>query len=88
MSFMYTGVSGLNFPLMSLIHHRGFCIIASSLVPITSASLQYGSADAGNTSYASNKELNKKMKKAGKVLNLMEHMVNNVKLTGPGDIGI
>lgn len=48
--------------------------------------MAYGSADAGNTCFAENSMLNKKMQKAGKVLNLMEHSVNDKRIVGPGDI--
>eukprot|EP01127_Copromyxa_protea_P013751 TRINITY_DN3720_c0_g1_i2.p1 TRINITY_DN3720_c0_g1~~TRINITY_DN3720_c0_g1_i2.p1 ORF type:complete len:1412 (+),score=225.99 TRINITY_DN3720_c0_g1_i2:23-4237(+) len=80
------GIPGLYFPLMCLIHYRGFCLIAVSVLPLSKGSLAYGSNDAGNTVYASNEELNQKMLLAGQKLNIQGHLVRDKTIYGPGDI--
>jgi hypothetical protein len=80
-------VYGLNFPLMSLIHYRGFCLIAMSVLPIDGQdTIVYGSPDGGHTVYAEHQTMNMLMEKAGKALNLQAHIVKNKILYGPGDI--
>lgn len=47
----------LSTPLMALIEYCGFKFACSSLLPLSSASLRYGSADAGVTVLASSTEV-------------------------------
>ena len=63
-------VAGLSLPLMCYIDFRGFRLIAVPLLPINSETLIYGSADAGKTVHADIEEVNSKMEKLGRILNL------------------
>eukprot|EP01127_Copromyxa_protea_P008634 TRINITY_DN1984_c0_g1_i2.p1 TRINITY_DN1984_c0_g1~~TRINITY_DN1984_c0_g1_i2.p1 ORF type:complete len:1938 (+),score=281.60 TRINITY_DN1984_c0_g1_i2:553-5814(+) len=86
MSYWHTDTEGLHYPLMCLIHFRGFVLIAVSFLPLEKGSLCYGSNDAGNTVFASDPKLNLKMEKAGTKMNLRGHKVKNEILYAPGDI--
>ncbi len=40
-------VKGLHTPLMAVIHHHGYAVIAESILPINQNTLLYGSSDGG-----------------------------------------
>lgn len=61
-------------------------MIAMSILPVSSKTLIYGSADGGHTVFTSNKKFNKKMKRIGEALNLKPHLVDGHEIYGPGDI--
>ena len=88
MSYYNAKIPGLYFPLMALIDYRGFRLIAMSILPISKATIRYGSADAGKTIHKSNQDINNKMKEAAELLNLKGHRtgVGRVMIWGPGDI--
>ena len=65
-----TGETRLRVPLMSLIDYGGFRIIATSLLPIDSSTLKYGSADAGVTVHDDIPELSAIMKRAGEFIGM------------------
>jgi len=79
-------VPGLVYLLMTLIHYRGYCLLAVGLLPLKE--LQYGSNDGGKTVHSEPK-VREMMLKVGKILNLEEHFVANGKpIIGPGDIEV
>jgi hypothetical protein len=89
--YSLANIPGLHFPLMSLIHYMGYCLIAMSLLPIGKDSLKYGSSDAGKTMHFDVPAINEKMKAAGEALNLKGHIAGLSKYQsnlcyGPGDI--
>eukprot|EP01125_Pyxidicula_operculata_P005438 TRINITY_DN1931_c0_g2_i1.p1 TRINITY_DN1931_c0_g2~~TRINITY_DN1931_c0_g2_i1.p1 ORF type:complete len:2425 (-),score=534.59 TRINITY_DN1931_c0_g2_i1:786-8060(-) len=86
MSLFHCQIPNLHFPLMALIHYQGFCLIAMSILPVGRDTLIYGSADAGLTCCAKEKEMNEAMLEAGKKLNLRVHLVRETPIVGPGDI--
>ncbi|KAL6049131.1 Histidine kinase A, variant 2 [Balamuthia mandrillaris] len=71
---------GLHFPLLALIDYRGFRLIATSALPISEDTIVYGSCDGGQTVHSDMFEMNTKMEKIAKILNLKGH------ITGLGDI--
>lgn len=75
-----------NFPLMVLIHYRGFCLLASSMLPIDKSTLKYGSSDGGKTVHKENHLLNQQMQEAATRMNLSPHTVHGEVIYGPGDI--
>lgn len=48
---------GLNFPLMSVVDYAGFRIVTVSYLPISEATLCYGSSDGGRSIHHSHAEL-------------------------------
>jgi hypothetical protein len=66
----YYGCQSIHVPLMAIIDHRGFRLVAISILPITDRTLIYGSSDAGRTVYATNDELNVLMQNAATTLNI------------------
>eukprot|EP01105_Mastigella_eilhardi_P019239 TRINITY_DN4515_c0_g1_i4.p1 TRINITY_DN4515_c0_g1~~TRINITY_DN4515_c0_g1_i4.p1 ORF type:complete len:1994 (+),score=419.79 TRINITY_DN4515_c0_g1_i4:519-5984(+) len=71
----YYGAPGIHTPLMALIDHRGFRLVAMSQLPIDGdSSIIYGSANSGMTVYASNLEFNNKMKEVAAKINIKGHM--------------
>ena len=87
-NYYHCGVNELHVPLMAYIDYRGFRLMALSLLPIDKQTLCYGSADAGNTVYNHNLQMNSIAKQIGKTLNLKKHPVGPSKtnIYGPGDI--
>jgi hypothetical protein len=88
MNYFHCGIKELHVPLMALIDYRGFRLMAISLLPLSSSTICYGSADAARTVHNSNLEMNDLMKRAGKLLFLKPHPVGSSETTiyGPGDI--
>eukprot|EP01124_Arcella_intermedia_P030339 TRINITY_DN6621_c0_g1_i1.p1 TRINITY_DN6621_c0_g1~~TRINITY_DN6621_c0_g1_i1.p1 ORF type:complete len:940 (+),score=237.22 TRINITY_DN6621_c0_g1_i1:126-2822(+) len=88
-AFFQLQLPELHFPLMAIIHFRGYCLSASSVLPISKGTIIYGSADGGKTINC-DENVAAIMQKAGKLLNLLEHKIGktNVSIIGPGDIEI
>jgi hypothetical protein len=57
-----------------------------SLVPVSSQTLKYGSADAGKTIHTDIPELNLKMETVAQRLNLKKHRAGDKEIAGPSDI--
>eukprot|EP00466_Bigelowiella_natans_P004326 jgi/Bigna1/69664/fgenesh1_pg.9_\ len=81
-------VKGLHFPLVILVDYLGHRLICSSLLPIDSSSLVYGSDDQGRTVHMSDGECNRIMEAAGKALNLKGHVVAGKTIFSCGDIEV
>ncbi|KAL6050938.1 Clu domain-containing protein [Balamuthia mandrillaris] len=64
---------GLSTPMMSVIDHRGFRLLAMSLLPIANSTLVYGSSNSGRTVQDSNPQVRRLMAAAAKKLNLKRH---------------
>eukprot|EP01124_Arcella_intermedia_P003950 TRINITY_DN12232_c0_g1_i1.p1 TRINITY_DN12232_c0_g1~~TRINITY_DN12232_c0_g1_i1.p1 ORF type:complete len:1242 (-),score=329.75 TRINITY_DN12232_c0_g1_i1:18-3698(-) len=77
----------LKMPFMTLIHFRGYCLIAMSIVPIDKTTIVYGSRDGGKTVHCE-PVASDLMKSIANLLNLSSHKVNGVDIYGPGDIEI
>lgn len=63
----------LSFPLMNLIDYQGFRLTAQAVLPIDKSTLVYGSDDGGKHVVVSDREINLKMEKLAKRLNLRYH---------------
>lgn len=78
--------------MMCLIDHRGFRLIALSLIPINSSTIVYGSLDGGETIHHSDPNVNSEMEKIAKALNLKSHLVTSENkefyIFGPSDIEV
>jgi hypothetical protein len=86
--YYWSNVEGLSFPLMAVIDYMGFRVLAVSLLPISKATLRYGSDSGGRVAKALDPALNALMRRAGEKLNLSSHVVgsNKTEVYGPGDI--
>jgi tetratricopeptide (TPR) repeat protein len=73
LSYFGCGLPDVYFPLMMLLDYRGFRLIAMSVLPIGSKTLIYGSNDGGVTVHADDATFNKRMRYAGRKLNLKKH---------------
>ena len=83
-SYFNSNVSGLHYPLMSIIDYRGFRLLAMTILPIKKdTTLLYGSRDAGKHVYNKNSQLAAKMKQVGKSLGLKGHKVLGATQTTP-----
>jgi hypothetical protein len=74
---------------MVLIDYWGYRLIATSVLPINSTTLRYGSADAGSTVHDSIPELNAIMQKAAAFIGMKGHVVGFTQpklIYGPCDI--
>jgi hypothetical protein len=90
-AYATTHIDELNYPMIALLDYKGFRVIAMSVLPITKATLLYGSDDGGATVHAEDEELNRLMKAAARRLNLKGHTVGLKKeskktIYGPGDL--
>lgn len=81
------GDTDLRVPLMALIDYRGFRLVASSLLPISSHTIVYGSDNAGFNVYAQ-PDVAAKFDLVAKRINLKKHNFGNVQIAGPVDIEI
>lgn len=81
------GDTDLRVPLMALIDYRGFRLVASSLLPISSHTIVYGSDNAGFNIYAQPEAANK-FDFVAKRLNLKKHKFADAEISGPVDIEI
>eukprot|EP01125_Pyxidicula_operculata_P022245 TRINITY_DN898_c1_g1_i1.p1 TRINITY_DN898_c1_g1~~TRINITY_DN898_c1_g1_i1.p1 ORF type:complete len:1793 (+),score=365.55 TRINITY_DN898_c1_g1_i1:43-5379(+) len=86
-AFFHAAVANLHFPLMTVIHHRGWCLSAMSILPLGSDTLKYGSSDGGRTIVA-DETISEIMKDVGRLLNLREHVCSDKSIIGPGDIEV
>lgn len=68
-----THVEGLRYPFMTLISYRGYRLIATPFLPLSSSSLIYGSADAGVTVKHTDPVFNDYMAQAAVKLNIKAH---------------
>lgn len=83
----------LHFPFMALISYKGYRLIATPKLPLSSTSLIYGSGDAGRTVYNSDPIFNDIMRQAAEKLHIKPHLCglsdapgSQVELHGPTDI--
>lgn len=72
-AYMSSNTPDLCYPLMALIDYKGFRLVASSLLPLTRDSLQYGSQDAAVTVKKSLPALTQRIEQASASLNLKLH---------------
>lgn len=88
-AYAQCGIAGLHCPLMTLIDYRGYRLIASCKLPLSSQTLVYGSADGmanfilhsslcsqrvgGRSVYASDRKFAGWMEQAAAQLNLKKH---------------
>ncbi len=72
-AYMSSGTPELCYPLMALIDYKGFRLVASSLLPLTRNSLQYGSQDAAVTVKKGLPPLTQRIEEASASLNLKLH---------------
>lgn len=77
---------GLSFPLMAVIHSKGFLLLASAILPIASDTIRYGSPDGGIHVLATDYQLSSKMESLGKSLNLQLHSYQDEKMALCTDI--
>ena len=82
---------GLGVSLMAVIDYKGYRLVATSLLPLSSDSLLYGSKDGGNNVYTKDPVLNAIMKKAGEWIGMKGHIAGIPNKGGgfvyaPGDI--
>eukprot|EP01127_Copromyxa_protea_P023699 TRINITY_DN8982_c0_g1_i1.p1 TRINITY_DN8982_c0_g1~~TRINITY_DN8982_c0_g1_i1.p1 ORF type:complete len:1492 (-),score=227.39 TRINITY_DN8982_c0_g1_i1:132-3959(-) len=82
------GISGLSFPLASLIHSKGYALLAESILPVGSDTLIYGSADGGKTTHIGNKYIQRSVRSMAAILNLERHTVAGNSMALCGDIEI
>jgi len=66
---IHSRVEGLRYPLMGVIHYRGFCVLAQSVLPIKSKSLVYGTQSLGSPP-VQDPAVSKMMREVGARLNL------------------
>jgi hypothetical protein len=81
----------LHYPMMCLIDHKGFRMLAMAVLPISHDTIVYGSADGGRTVHSADPAINAVMEKVGKALNLKGHYVglNEQHLIyGAGDVEV
>ena len=90
-AFLRCGVSLLRTPLMAVLDFAGCRVVACSLLPVSSSTLMYGSADAGRTVHR-DPRIAALMDEAGAALNLKRHLVGPaaapVPIVGPCDIEV
>jgi Clustered mitochondria/Translation initiation factor eIF3 subunit 135 len=68
------GASGVvRVPLAALLDFRGFRLVAMAMLPISSATIAYGSADGAGTIHTSDAEIYGEMESLAKSLNLETH---------------
>mgnify|MGYP005990754873 CR=1 FL=1 len=75
-----TNTSGLSFPLMCTVDLAGFRLVCVSKLPISDATLVYGSSDAGRTVHARDPVMNKLMVSACSSLGLGPHNVGRARV--------
>jgi hypothetical protein len=81
------GDTDLRLPLMALIDYRGFRLVASSILPIGTHTIVYGSDNAGFNVYA-DPTVSDMFDIVAKRMNLKKHKFGDVELSGPVDIEI
>jgi len=80
------GFKEFHFPLLTLIHYRGFCLTAMTKLPLME--IVYGSNDAGKNCHNDDPVVSTLMEKAGQILGLCSHTVLNASITGPADLEV
>jgi hypothetical protein len=81
-------------PLTAVIHHRGVCVVAQALLPISPSTLTLGSRDGGTFVHSGDTTSRSLLQQIGEVLNLKPHRVWNKQRTqhailyGPGDMEV
>jgi Clustered mitochondria len=92
---LWTGLSSrpesepLFTPLLCTVSYCGFRMTVANLLPVSPATLKYGSSDGARTVHRDNQELNDLMDQAGRRFGLCSHPVGRttaVELTAPADI--
>jgi Clustered mitochondria/Translation initiation factor eIF3 subunit 135 len=79
----------MHLPLMALVDYRGFRLIALSVLPISDATLAFGSSDGGASYRNSCAQLADSCNAACARLHLKPHSPpcdNSIKIVGPGDL--
>ena len=79
MSFFALELPSLFFPMVALVKHHGYTLVAMSLLPVTRSTLVYGSHDGGVTVHNSNNAFSEQMETAGNLLNLRQHICGSDK---------
>ena len=74
MAFASAGIKEINLPLLALVDHRGYRLVALSLLPVGADTLIYGSEDAGLNVVNKDPALGKIMLQAADILNLKPHL--------------
>ena len=77
--YFQSQVEGLCYPLVALLDYKGWRLVASSLLPISSSTIVYGSNDAGMTIFNSNESIAKLVLEASEMLNLKPHLCKEKK---------
>eukprot|EP01091_Cochliopodium_minus_P014888 TRINITY_DN5158_c0_g1_i1.p1 TRINITY_DN5158_c0_g1~~TRINITY_DN5158_c0_g1_i1.p1 ORF type:complete len:645 (-),score=182.82 TRINITY_DN5158_c0_g1_i1:46-1980(-) len=87
-------IEGVNIPLFVLVDFLGFRVVASSVLPLNSSTIKYGSNDGGKTIHdgIGDKEIREKVSKIANTLYLKEHFVGwhsgKKKLHFSGDVEV
>jgi len=81
-----TNTSGLAFPLMCTVDLAGFRLVCVSKLPISDATLVYGSADAGRTVHARDPVMNQLMASACSTLGLGPHNVGRARVDEKNEV--
>lgn len=68
-------IPGLHFPLQTLVDWRGHRIVVTSILPVSSSTLIYGSSDGGKTIHNKSADFHELMKQICTMLNLKGHTV-------------
>ena len=74
MAYFNHGSPDISLPLMALVDYLGFRLIAMILLPISSASIIYGTRDGGHTVQDLSPLFNRRMAQAARKLNLTSHI--------------
>jgi hypothetical protein len=81
-----SNIPNLHFPLQINVDYLGRRLSASTLLPIGSDTLIYGSSDGGKSIVASNAEMNSIMRLIGEKLHLKPHHVGNPEVRGRSSV--
>lgn len=79
----------IHMPFMIMVDYLGFRLVATSLLPIDSSTLRYGSNDGGSMVRKDNNELNEMIERSMKKLGLAQHSSGTTlrnDIYGPGDM--
>jgi hypothetical protein len=81
-SILSANIPQVHIPMMALLDYRGFRLVCSSLLPLSSTSLRYGTGDAGNSVVNTHPLLDARLQQLSKVLNLKTHFVESANSDG------
>ncbi|KAH3759766.1 Histidine kinase A [Pelomyxa schiedti] len=87
-SYYNCHIPGLCLPLFVLIDYKGYRLSATSVLPIRSDTIKYGSSDAALHIHTEIPELNRKMEEAAAMLNLKGHAINGKLLHSAVDVEV